>query len=304
MLATTRILAKVLSIILSMAFTMAAHDTFGDNSSMFLELKNRCKKNVGDCFYKGEPYHCCTMLGKVYFDGEGVEKDADIAAKYWKIACEQEDGKGCALYGIVLNRIFKNPRKAYLKQEKACALGEARGCYFVGMALLKGEVVAKDLVRARQLWKRACDDGDGAACHEYSGACLYGKGGEIDLEEACKATTVSCKLGYELGCESKSTTCHWRLHHFLMAAFPATLGLFFAIWLSLRRMSARLRLLYWVVDAVLVVAMLVSGFWLDVIPTNYWTAVAALAVFIIVVIPTLIFGRRRIVAKEKQLSSP
>lgn len=304
MLATTRTLAQVLSIVLSMAFTMAAHDIFGDNSSKFLELENSCKENEGGCFYDGEPYHCCTILGKVYYNGEYVEENIDIAAKYWKIACEQEDGKGCVLYGIVLNEIFKNLQKAYRIHEKACTLGEARGCYYVGLALARGEIVAKDLVQARQLWKRACEDGVAAACHEYSGACLYGEGGEIDLEEACKATTVSCKLGYELGCESKSTTCHWRLHHFLMAAFPAMLGLFFAIWLYLRRMSARLRLLYWVVDAVLVVAMLVSGFWLDVIPTNYWAAVAALAVYIIVVIPTLIFGRRRIGVKEKQLSSP
>ena len=244
--------------------------------------------------YKGEPYHYCTILGKVYFDGEGVEKDVDIAAKYWKIACEQEDGKGCVLYGIVLDRTFKNPQKAYRIYEKACALGEARGCYYVGMALLKGEVVGKDLVRARQLWKRACEDGNAEACHEYSVACLYGEGGEIDLEEACKATTVSCKLGYEPGCESKSTSCHRRLHFFLMTAFSATLGLFFTIWLSLRRLPARLKPIYWVVDTVLVVGMLALGFWLDIIPTNYWSIVALFAAYIVVIIPTPILGERRI----------
>ena len=294
MFATTKTLAKALPIILSMALTMAAQDLFGDNSSKVLELENRCKENEGGCFYKGEPYHCCTMLGKVYSDGEGVEKDVDIAAKYWKKACEQEDGKGCVLYGIVLSRTFKNPQKAYRINEKACALGEARGCNYVGLALVKGEIVGKDPVRARKLWKRTCEDGDAEACYEYSVACLYGEGGEIDLEEACKATTVSCKLGYEPGCKYKSTTCHRRLHYFLMTAIPATLGLFFTIWLSLRRMSTRLRLLYWVVDTVLVVAMLSSGFWLDVIPTNYWSMVALSAAYIVVVIPTLILGRRLI----------
>jgi len=244
------------------------------------------------------------MLGKVYFDGEGVEKNIDIAAKYWEIACEQEDGKGCVLYGIVLNIPFKKPQKAYRMYEKACALGEARGCYHVGMALANGEIAGKDLLRARQLWKRACDGGDAEACYEYSIACLYGEGGEIDHEEACKATTVSCKLGYETGCESISTTCHRRLHYFLMTAIPAMLGLFFAIWLPLRRVPARLRLLYWVVDTALVVAMLASGFWLDVIPTNYWSVVALFAACIVVFLPTRILGGRRTSAEEKQISSP
>ena len=73
--------------------------------------------------------------------------------------------------------------------ERGCTLGAVKACGVLGNLAVDGRGVAKDPARALELWRRACDGGDGASCQSL------GRRLEDDGEMA-KALAL-----YELGCE-------------------------------------------------------------------------------------------------------
>ena len=59
-----------------------------------------------------------------------------------------------------------DPKKAVALYTKACDGNYEPGCYYLGRMYATGRGVAMDAVKAKALFKRACDKGVAAACKE------------------------------------------------------------------------------------------------------------------------------------------
>ena len=58
-------------------------------------------------------------------------------------------------------------KKAIELFKKACDLGDATGCYNLGVFYAKGQGVKQDYKKAAELFKKACDSGNVIGCHNY-----------------------------------------------------------------------------------------------------------------------------------------
>jgi len=61
--------------------------------------------------------------------------------------------------------VARDSKVAMGLHERACTLGEMRGCAETGMFHDDGVVVPRDPSRARAYWRRACDGGNGRGCN-------------------------------------------------------------------------------------------------------------------------------------------
>ncbi len=112
---------------------------------------------------------------------------AQEAQKKLSLLCHQKDFfLSCGDLGIYLSG-KRQDQKAVPLLQKACSLGDARGCYWLGHHVKNGDGIDKDPTKAQQYFKQACDSGIGDACMaliEYKQAhlqfdfvqqaCLYG----------------------------------------------------------------------------------------------------------------------------------
>jgi TPR repeat protein len=64
-----------------------------------------------------------------------------------------------------------------------------------------GKGVRKDYTRAVELYKKACDMGDGWGCKSLGGMYEYGEGVAKDSTRARELYKKACDLGAEIGCK-------------------------------------------------------------------------------------------------------
>jgi TonB family protein len=116
----------------------------------------------------------CALLGSMYRDGVGVERDVDRAA---------------VLY------------------EKACHGGSATGCRWLGAAYAIGRGVKKDQARAVALFKQACDGGNAGGCVSLADA--YARAAGVDKSESMAAALYrqACDFGDAVGCTALKALC-------------------------------------------------------------------------------------------------
>src|SRR2546426_1120946 len=105
-------------------------------------------------------------LGWMYYDGDGVPKDAAKAAEWWQKAATQGDAP--AQYG--LGRMYykgegvpKDAAKAAEWWQKAAAQGDAAAQYGLGGMYYEGEGVPKDDAKAAEWHQKAAAQGDAVA---------------------------------------------------------------------------------------------------------------------------------------------
>lgn len=147
----------------------------------------------------------CYELGERMTVGLGVALDKDAAYALDERACTGNFGQACL--SLATHAAFTAPQKDLAKAatlaKKACDLGNAGGCNFLGELTAKGEGTAKDAAAALALFVRACQGpGDlriGASCHD---AALLLTEGDVPHDEARAASLLgdSCRLGYMNGC--------------------------------------------------------------------------------------------------------
>lgn len=74
----------------------------------------------------------CIELGKLYYIGDGINKDIKKSQKLFKKACKNRVARGCYYLGYVFLRggegIEKSNRKAMLAFGRACNIGSERSC--------------------------------------------------------------------------------------------------------------------------------------------------------------------------------
>ncbi|WQS28271.1 sel1 repeat family protein [Helicobacter pylori] len=102
-------------------------------------------------------------LGVLSYDKQDFSK----AKKYFEKACELKDGRGCGILGWIYEDgkgVEKNLTKAAQFFSKACDLKDGLGCFNLGMSYEYGQGVEKDLIKAAQFYSKACRLGVQEAC--------------------------------------------------------------------------------------------------------------------------------------------
>ena len=139
------------------------------------------------------------MLGLLYQEGWGVQKDLIEAAKWFRKAADQgKAGAQSSLGSCYTNGtgVEKNDVEAVKWYRKAADQGEVGAQYNLGASYYTGIGVEKDMVEAAKWFHKAADQGNATA--QFSlGLCYYkGTGIEKDYTEAAKWFRLAADQGY------------------------------------------------------------------------------------------------------------
>jgi len=178
----------------------------------------------------------CSMLGSLYAEGRGVEKDYIIAEKLLRKSCESgERDVGCGELAMFYNhgwgvgKDLEQAKQLFQKscdsgneiscdhlanlledsndvataltlRKKACDKGLLSSCGSLAHMYLEGLGVAKDIGVGTSLYRRACDGGDSDSCNAFGVAYEYGKGVALDYEKAAALYTKACEMNNVFAC--------------------------------------------------------------------------------------------------------
>lgn len=158
-----------------------------------LKKSNRCDE-------KGEE-KVCFDVGMIYYQGRS-EKGQDLqeAYHYLEKSCKGKKGLGCYEAGIIrANSGVDLPYGAALLN-RACELGDLRGCRNLAILYYNGQGVPKNIYQAFNLFKKGCEAGDQKSCLKF----YLGLGNTYrDTQNYPKAKIMyekACKLGEQAAC--------------------------------------------------------------------------------------------------------
>lgn len=145
----------------------------------------------------------CSNLGVAYERGEGVTKDEAKATAFYEKACTAKNGLGCANLGAA-HRRAKRFEEARVAWSASCDLGNARGCFGVGLFHGQGLGGKKDPAMAMTFFEKACtakeplQDGCGAVGWMNA----TGEGVPKDIAKGDKQLDDACKAGSGEACKN------------------------------------------------------------------------------------------------------
>lgn len=103
------------------------------------------------------------LLGVLYHDGIGVDKDSTLAARWLRKAAEQGLADAQFLFGQVCNNLrgtAGNIPDAGIRFQKAAVNGHAYAQYSLGLMYLQGEGLKKDFDMAHYWMKKSAELGN------------------------------------------------------------------------------------------------------------------------------------------------
>lgn len=121
----------------------------------------------------------CLALSKIYREGIILPKDPHLKLEYLQKACDLGDGKGCSNIGVHI--INNNPTDKELERainlfDKACNLKEPIGCYNLANLYESNKRSKFNMEEANLALKRACDLEYFKACVELANNYMLGNG--------------------------------------------------------------------------------------------------------------------------------
>ncbi len=143
----------------------------------------------------------CSNIGVVYKKTENYQQ----ALKYYKKACELNNGFGCANLANLYYQgkgVKQNFHKAFKLYEKACDLNYMVACHNVGFMYNEGQGVRQDFVNARKYYEKACNANNAMACNNLGVLYDNGQGVKQNKSTAKKYTGKACDLGNQNGCDN------------------------------------------------------------------------------------------------------
>ncbi|HEY1559079.1 MAG TPA: tetratricopeptide repeat protein [Kofleriaceae bacterium] len=158
----------------------------------------------------------CFNLGIIFETGNGVPKDAARGTELYAKACDIDNqpdlARACELAG---NRIQlgigvkPDPARAVSYLTAACDREAAR-CFYLGLAFDDGDGVAKDPVKARELYGKSCDAGNADSCNNLGVLLNTGRGGAKDHAAALQLFAKACDGGNKDACANAAPAKHRR----------------------------------------------------------------------------------------------
>lgn len=134
----------------------------------------------------------CLKLGKTY-----AKRDVNKGAMYYQKACDLGDKRGCYRLAILLNSKSINSQKDSEKIEsllkKTCDLGTPKACFELGEYY---EDNPKTQSKANELFARSCEQKYGVACYKL--AEIYGEKNDAASEK--KYLDLACQYRYKDAC--------------------------------------------------------------------------------------------------------
>jgi hypothetical protein len=131
----------------------------------------RFAKNSGDKVLdqacSGGDVVACYVIGGLYLNGQGIERNEVHAAALFEKSCDAGFLRGCGRLGqsyLTGRGKAKNPSMAAHYFDKACAAAEPFSCYDAAFLYLRGNGVAKSEYVAESRMQRACALGMRTAC--------------------------------------------------------------------------------------------------------------------------------------------
>ena len=112
----------------------------------------------------------CFKTAYAYKKGTGIPRNQSKASSYYIKSCELDYAGGCNNLGVMFEygegNLAKNSSKAIKYYHKACELNNHYGCRNLALMYEGGTGITKDLVIAKELFKKACGLGSERACDE------------------------------------------------------------------------------------------------------------------------------------------
>ncbi len=130
-----------------------------------------------------------TLLGELYANGLGIQRDDKKAAEWYRLAAERGDRE--AMFALAMLH-FSGRTGAVNREEgakllaAAAKLGNPAAAYDLGLLYIEGQLFPQDFARAAELFRSAAQVGNAEA--QYALATLYkeGRGVPKDLVEAAR----------------------------------------------------------------------------------------------------------------------
>lgn len=164
-------------------------------------------------------YLACKNLGSLFERGDGISKDLKKAATLFEKSCEHDDLKSCrkacelgeASACRFIGDAYESGRaddnghsidneRAASFYEKACAGGDALACNSLARMYDEGRGVMIDKTRAASLYAKACDAGNSSACNSLGFSYQYGEGVAVNMKKAAAFYDRACDSGSVTGC--------------------------------------------------------------------------------------------------------
>ncbi|MDX9720103.1 MAG: AgmX/PglI C-terminal domain-containing protein [Myxococcota bacterium] len=137
----------------------------------------------------------CANAGSVYFRADGVSADLKKAREYLNTACEAGEFVACNDLGVLLvdNDDAKDVTRGRELFAKACAEGQPYGCLNAG-------VYGTDPAQQRNDLRKACEAELPMGCLHFGEALRQGLGGPVDEEGARSVLQKACDARLGQGC--------------------------------------------------------------------------------------------------------
>ncbi len=152
----------------------------------------------------------CRELGVRYLIGRVSSEDpASAVRSLLSRACDADDALACYNLAVAHHRgevLEEDEPAALALYERACDLGDAPSCSWVGFAKMYGQLGSvRDLPASREALEAACgeDDADGWGCHLLGLQTLTGVGGPPDAARAEELLLRGCRRGWAPACEAR-----------------------------------------------------------------------------------------------------
>ena len=125
--------------------------------------------------------------------------DEQRAAQIWQKACEVGEARGCVRLGFLYHSgkgVEQDDTKAGKFYEKACDAGELSGCD----SLASLHQNSGEHAKAAAIFERACEKGFGLSCYNLAQIYEAGLGVASDESKALDLYVKACERGYAVVC--------------------------------------------------------------------------------------------------------
>ncbi|MCB9754298.1 MAG: sel1 repeat family protein [Myxococcales bacterium] len=133
-----------------------------------------------------------------------MPKDADRGQELLTRACELGEAEGCLYLGVITlegQSVPRSPARALELFERACAEQLAPACENAGIVLLRGEAGRPDARAGAARFRQGCELGLASACFNLGVAYYKGEGVLRDFVRAAELLRTACDGGHEAACE-------------------------------------------------------------------------------------------------------
>ena len=159
---------------------------FGDyQRGYYLSALREAEKRIAA---NGKDAAAMTLVGEIYHDGLALKRDDAEAVRWWKIAGELGEPRGAYEYGVALlagTGVAQDKKAAQAAFVQAAKAGVVGALYNLGvMALESGDAHKPDFAAAADYFRRAAEAGDGNSAYSYGVLLKEGRGVPLDTEAA------------------------------------------------------------------------------------------------------------------------